>query len=107
MPSRDRDPIQRPHRQLRAKPWAGLPLPARAGGANQGQQGMPPRMGLPARYRLVLWSQRGRLTMALVTQHVDKQAYLGPGVLIVYGQQGQAILTPGCRWAVSVRVPVS
>lgn len=34
--------------------------------------------------------------MALVTQHMGaKQAYLGPGVLIVYGQQGQAILVQG------------
>jgi hypothetical protein len=34
--------------------------------------------------------------MALVTQHMGaKQAYPGPGVLIVYGQQGQAILVQG------------
>ena len=58
---------------------------------------MPPRMGLlPSSIALSL-SQRGRLTMALVTQHVGaKQAYLGPGVLIVYGQQGQAIPAQRC-----------
>ena len=109
MPSRDRgDPIQASTGSCVQSHGARLAAATPSGeGPTRASRGMPAAMGLlPSSIALSL-SQRPASPMALVTQHMGaKQAYLGPGVLIVYGQQGQAIPGSGCSGQSSVRVSV-